>query len=233
MHSAPLSTKTLRGKYQISKNIFVTCYLDILEANDKEILVYVGLKHRADSLVPPGTRIYFNAEPINRINQRRNRDLDLFSITVLEVRPPENGSVLHVCTPINKEIRPNLRQHERRAASFPMQLAHLNLGFEVVDGSWKGVTLHCTSRRAMLSLTMGGTYPFTVEHKDMAYTLPGVIKHIQYDWKKHNHVIGVHFSQLPQDEQAVLNMLLDPHYTIELSNRQTIDTAQGKISADD
>lgn len=230
--TTPNKTKTLRGKYQITKNIFVTCYLDILEATDKEIRTFLSLKKRTDTLVPVGTRIFFDVETINKINVRRQRDFDIFSITVQQLED-WNGKPLHVCTPIQKEARPNLREAERVSAEFPVLLEGGTSEFIARSGTEKGLTLHYTAKKAMLSLALGQQRDFKVTYKGEEYFLNGRVKHIQYDWKRHEHVVGVHFPNLKQEENIILNLLLDPHYTIDISAKQTIDTSAGKISLDD
>lgn len=232
MQTSQMTTKTLRGKYQVTRNIFVTCYLDVLEATDKEIRTFLGLKKRSDTLVPVGTRIYFDAETINKINMRRSNSFDIFSISVQEVEDL-NGKPLHVCTTIQKETLTNRRSTDRKEAQFPVRLKGSKASFLAQGGAAQGLTLHYTARRAMLSLTLNQSYEFLLNYKDMEYVLPGQIKHIQYDWKSHEHVVGVHFPSLGEEEDIVLNRLIDPSYTIDISGRQTIDTAEGKISVEE
>lgn len=230
--TTPGKTKTLRGKYQLARDTFVTCYLDVLEATDQEIRMFIGLKKRGDATVPVGTKIYLNAEPINLINVRRNRDFDIFSIQVLQIEVM-NGKPLHVCTPIQKETRADLRGEERKQARFPVHIEGKQSEFVTSGGTAKGLTLHYTSQKAMLSLILNQPYQFQVSYKGSDYSLKGVVRHIQYDWRNHEHLVGVHFPDLSQDEDIILNLLLDPDYTIDISTKQTVDTAQGKISAHD
>lgn len=232
MSAGQTATRTLRGKYQITKNIFVTCYLDVVEATDKEIRTFLGLKRRSDTLVPVGTQIFFNAETINKINVRRNRTFDIFSIKVVEVEDM-GGKPLHVCTAISKDSRADLRNDERKEAEFPVRLRGTKSDFIARGGTSKGLTMHYTAKRAMLSLNLGKLYNFSVQYKGNDYQLPGIVKHIQYDWKTHDHVVGVHFPNLDQESEIILNLLLDPEYTIDISSRQTVDTALGKISQED
>jgi hypothetical protein len=228
--STPQKTKPLRGKYQLAKNIFVTCYLDVLEATDQEIRTFIGLKKRGDATVPIGTRIIFDAGVINRINVRRHGSLDIISIQVLKLEVM-GGKPLHVCTAIQKGSRGDLREAERKEAEFPVFIEGKDAQFMASGGTTKGLSLHYTSKRAMLSLTLNRTYDFRVNYKGSDYIFQGVIKHIQYDWKNHEHLIGVHFPTLGPDEEIILNLLLDPEYTIDISGRQTVDTSVGKISA--
>jgi hypothetical protein len=232
MSTTKISTKTLKGKYQITRNIFVTCYLDILEASDKEIRTFLGLKKRSDTLVSIGTKIYFNAETNNKINVRRSNTYDIFSITVLEIEDMD-GKPLHVCTPILKESRPDLRGEERLKTEFYLELEGAGTDFLAKSGTVKGLTLHYRAKKAMLSLTLHQEYSFKVIYKGELHRLPGEIKHIQYDWKSHDHIVGVAFNRLTREQETILNLLIDPSFTIDITGKQTIDSALGKISQDD
>lgn len=223
------STRTLRGKYQLTKHVFVCCYLDILEATDQDISLFLGIKKRSDSLVPIGTRIFFNAEIINKINARRTNTFDEFSVRVLSIED-SGGKPLHKCSPIQKETRSDLRKEPRKAAHFQLQLKDAKTEFIAIDGTASGLTLHYKAKKAMLSLKIGQAYEFMAAYKGVPYSLPGKIQHIQYDWRSHEHVIGVHFSGLSQEQQVILNLLIDPEYTIEIDDKQTVDTTAGKVS---
>ncbi len=227
-----ITTKTLRGKYQITKDIYVACYLDILEATDKEIKTFVGLKKRADTTLPTGTKIYFDAEVINKINARRTNSFDIFWIQVLGSGNLK-GKALHICSAINKETRPNLRKEERIEATFPLYLAGSGAEFKAVNGTVRGLTLLYEARKAVLSLAVGHEYEFSVNYKDREYRLPAVIKHIQYDRREHEHQVGIQFAPLSQELETIVQLLLNPDYKIEISDRHTVDTAIGKISRTD
>lgn len=228
--STQKKTKRLRGKYQLTRNTFVTCYLDVLDASKDGIYAFIGLKSRADTVVPVGMKIFFNAEAMTKAGIRHSEHFDVFSITVQEVQDVE-GQPLLLCTPINKETRPNLRKTERKTAEFPVTLVGKQSAvFMVKGGTAQGLSLYYTEKRAILSLALGRTYVFAVDHKDTTYNLPGEVKHIQYDWKTHAHLVGVYFPNLAEKEEAVLNLLLDPEYVVPISEKQTVDTALGKIS---
>lgn len=222
-------TKRLRGRYQITKNTFVTCYLDVLEASQEGFKTFIGLSSRADTVVPVGTRIFFNAEPTEG-----EQGFNLYSITVQKIEDIEGQPIL-VCSPIEKETRANLRSKGRIATEFPVMLSGQTQksGFIAKDGTTSGLTLFYAAKKAILSLALRQTYHFSVEYKGTAYQLPGEVKHIQYDWKTHEHRVGVHFPQLPEQEKVILNLLLDPSYTTPITNKQTVDTALGKISVSD
>ena len=225
--TSKMTTKTLRGKYQLSKNTYVACYLDVVEATDKEIHTFVGLKKRADGVVPNGARIYFDAEMINKINVRRSNTFDIFSVTVLFTRP-SNGKTLHICSPINKETHGNLRETERQPMGVHAVLNEAQ--FTVTDATRQGLTLLYTSKKSIMSLVVNHHYELLIQYKDESYPFPVEIKHVQYDWRSHEHVIGVQFGELSEDQQTILTLLLDPRFSIDLSGPQTVDTHQGKVS---
>jgi hypothetical protein len=232
--SGQRKTKRLRGRYQITKNTFVTCYLDVLEASSDGFKTFIGLSSRADTVVPVGTRIFFNAEPSRQVDAQPPQSFDVYSITVRQIEDVSGQPIL-VCSPIQKETRPNLRSEERKQAQFPVRLSgkSQSTSFVAKEGTVKGLTLVYAARKALLSLALGQVYNFSVEYKGTTYQLPGEVKHIRYDWKTHEHLVGVHFRQLPEQEKVVLNLLLDPTYTIPITDKQTVDTSLGKISGVD
>lgn len=232
--SARNRMKRLRGKYQIMKNTFVTCYLDVVQASEEGFKAFIGLSSRGGTVVPVGTRIFFRAEPSRQAEPQPSHAFELYSITVRQIEDV-NGQPILVCSPIQKESRPDLRTEARKKVQFPVTLSGKNQGasFIAKEGTVNGLTLVYTAKKALLSLVLGQVYPFTVEYKGTAYHLPGEVKHIQYDWKTHEHLVGVHFRQLPEQEKIILNLLLDPNYTIPIMDRQTVDTALGKISGVD
>lgn len=223
-----LTTRVLKGKYRITQNTFVVCYLNVLEATDQEIRTFIRLKKNAFTRLPIGTHVYFNAETLNKGGSKG--ELSIFSVVVKQIEEI-NGQPLHVCTSVQKEIRANLRSQERREVDFELQLANSSSVFIAKNGNNKGLTLHFTAKRAMMGLMLDQFYDFSVQFKGEEYILPGQIKHIQYDWKSHEHLIGVHFPKLDTDQDIVLNLLVDPDYTIPISNRQVVNTSTGKISA--
>lgn len=230
--------KTVRGRYQIKNNIFVTCYMDVEEANDQEFRTYISLKKRYDTMVPVGTKLMLNAESINKITARRSGSYDLFSVTVTGMELVD-GKPLHICTPIHKTTYPDRRSRERRNSEFMLSLDGASDGRFLVqngtisqEGSPGGLKLKYQSKKAVLSLKLDQVCKFKVLYKGEEYVFPGAIKHIQYDWKKHDHELGIEFIVTDDEIEFILNKLIDAEYTIELSGRHSVDTAAGKISRD-
>lgn len=232
MSNGQSTTKVLKGKYQLSKNIFVSCYLNVLEATDQEIRAFVGLKRNTHTQVPIGTKIIFDSGAITKPGITSSSSFEILSITVRQIEE-RNGQPLLVCTSIQKETRQNERANERREVDFPLQIANSSAEFIAKNGNSKGLTMQYTANRAMVSLSLNRIYNFSVQLKGETYQLPGRIKRIQYDWKSYHHLIGVDFSDLNKDQDIILNLMVDPDYTVQLSNKQTVDTASGKISLDD
>lgn len=183
-------------------------------------------------MVPIGTKIYFNADPINKLNVLRQKDFEVIYITVQKIEEVD-GKPLHICTPIHKETRPEMRGSERKEVHFPVIMANSSSQFEAVNGCSEGLSLLFKPNRAMVSLSLNRPYQFSINFKEETYLLDGTIKHIQYDWASHHHVIGIHLSNLTKDQEILLNRLIDPEYKINISNKSTIDSAAGKISIDD
>jgi len=227
MATTQARTKRLRGKYQLTKNTFVTCYLDVLDASENEIKTFIGLSKRGDASVPAGTRIYLNTDAI-----QGKAKFTVLSITVKEVQELQ-GMPFMICSGVMREERNELRATPRIRSSFPLLLTSTvqSASFMSKEGTVEGLTMFYTGQRSLLSLTMKHTYNFEVTHKGETYRLPAEVKHIQYDWKTTEHIVGVTFNQLPDQEKTVLNLLLDPTYTVPISDNQTVDTTEGKVSA--
>jgi hypothetical protein len=228
--------KTLRGRYQIKNNIFVTCYMDVEEASDNEFRTFISLKKRYDTMVPVGTKLMLNAESINKINARRSGSYDIFSVTVTGLELVD-GKPLHICTPIQKTTYPNRRSRERRPTEFSLHLNGVPEGKFLVqngalseEGSPGGLKLRYQSKKAVLSVKLEQVCKFKVMYKGEEYVFSSSIKHIQYDWKRHDHEMGIEFVSTDDDIEFILNKLIDPEYTVQLSKRTSIDTAAGKIS---
>jgi hypothetical protein len=239
-------TRVLKGKYRIARNVYATCRLDVLSADDQEMRLFLGLKQRGDTAAAVGTRIFLDATPLNQPPERSEpsgaapSELVCLSVTVREVRETE-GRPLLVCSGIQRETLTDRRSEPRRPADFPLRLADGSAAFRVTEGNVHGLTLEAAepekgrdqaAGKPLLSLMVDRGYDFTVTHKETDYRLSGAIKHIHYDWKRYRHRLGVALSDLSDDQEIVLNRLLDPDYTVPISNRQTIDTSQGKISPD-
>lgn len=227
MSNTPTSLRILRGKYRITQNVYVACVLHVLEANDQDMRLFLGVKRRADTMIPVGTKIFLESD------KDTSNGLVSLSTTVKELQV-SNGKPLLVCAAIQKEAITDRRKgDERRPVDFPVVLAAGYAQFKAIHGSIQGLTLECNGPRALTSLVVNRRYQFSVHYKDNDYLFPAIIKHIHYDWKKYAHRIGIQFDGLSQEQSVVMNLLIDPEYTVQISTKQTVDTSQGKISAND
>jgi hypothetical protein len=217
-----------KARYQITKNVFVHCYLQVLDANNQEVRLLLGVKHRSDTQVPIGTRIFLSTGGMNL----EGSQLSVYSVTVLNVEE-RDGLFVHICTPISRELADNRRAQPRLSVDFPVLLVDSQTLFMATDGTPEGLGLTYTAQRAILKLTLNESYDFKFNCKGEDCRLKGVIKHIQYDWRTFQHRIGLHFQDLRKDERILLNIMVDPDYTVPISNTQTIDSGAGKISHKD
>lgn len=208
------------------------CHLNVLEATDHDMKTFLRVKGNTYTMVPIGTKIYLNADSINKLNVLRQKDFDIFSITVQKIEEV-NGKPLHICTTIHKETRAEMRGSERRDVHFPVSITNSSSLFETLNGCSEGLSLLFKPNRAMVSLSLDRSYQFSVQFREEDYFLDGNIRHIQYDWATHHHIIGVHFPNLTKDQEILLNRLIDPEYKINISTKSSIDSAAGKISIDD
>lgn len=217
-----------KARYQITRNVFVNCYLNILEASGLEVKALIGINSRSDAQVPIGTRIILNPEA----NTASGSEFATFSMIVLKTEE-HFGKLVHICSPIHRQTTPNQRKVERKPVSFPVLLTDSQTIFFAVNGSHQGLELACSAQKAMLKLTINQTYTFKVNCKGEDCQLQGQVKHIQYDRKTFQHRVGIHFPDLGKDELIILNLLVDPDYKVPLSQNQTVDTTTGKISLND
>lgn len=241
MSGAVTYLRVLKGKYRIARNVYAICRLDVLEADDREMRLFLGLKRRADTAVAVGTRVFMDATPLNRSEHapQESSELVSLSVTVREVREMD-GKPLLICSCMQRETLADRRSEPRRATDFRLRLADGSADFKVTEGTVRGLTIEAavpekkpnTQGKPLLSLMVDRDYAFTVTHKETDYPLLGTIRHIHYDWKSYRHRLGLSLSALTSEQEIILHRLLDPNYTIPISNRQTIDTSQGKISSD-
>lgn len=222
-------SKTIsKGRFQINKNVFAACYLDVMEANNQEVRLVLSAKKRGDQQVAIGTRIYLDLPT----SPEAARSFDSVSVTVLKIEEKDH-QFIHVCTPIQKSTHPERRQEPRKVVNFPVLLVDSQTLFSAVNGTSRGLALRYAAQRAMLKLTIGQSYQFKFNCKGEDCNIRGVVKHIQYDWQTFEHQVGVYFPNMSKDEEIMLNLMVDPNYTVPISTRQTIDTGAGKISLND
>ncbi|MBY0402526.1 MAG: PilZ domain-containing protein [Cyanobacteria bacterium] len=226
------ANKTLLGKYQIKENMFVQCFLEVFEANDREFKTFIGIKRQADVVVPIGTRIYLNADSINKIISRRSNSFEQFFVIVKGLGEQDNRP-LQICTPLSKEAQSDRRETPRIPVNFSVSVATEegeDIVFSAKNGTAKGLTLQYKSKHILLGgINLNNYYDFRIPYKGQEYFFKGVVKHIHYNWKTHEHVIGVCFEDLKTDSHTILSLLIDPNYRIDISHKETIDPITGKV----
>lgn len=229
------AAKTLLGKYQVRENMFVICYLEVVEANDTEFRTFLGIRRTSDVVVPIGTRIYLNAESIHKITAKRTNVYDVYYVTVKGMDEVD-GRPLHICESLTKTTHKDMRENPRVELNFPV-IVDLGDGqtisFQVVNGTANGFTLLYKSNHVLLGgLHLDEAYSFQVPYKDRFYDFIAFVKHIQYNWRTHEHQVGIEFSEMDTDHSIVLNLLIDPNYSIDISHKESIDPLTGKIRKD-
>lgn len=237
--------QTVNGKYRIARNVHASCRIDIMEEDADSLKLFLGVKKKADSTVVVGTRIFLDtpaskSRSVIRPQGGSKEDIECASVMVREVSQLD-GKALLVCSGIQRETLSERRRLPRREVSFPVRLNEVaeaeesgkdyGKPFIAIQGNTQGLTLQADNgQKTLTRLVIDRHYNFTVRHKEIDYTLPGTIRHIRYDWKDYRHCLGVSFAALTSEQEVVLNLLLDPSYSIPISTSQTIDTSQGKIS---
>jgi hypothetical protein len=221
--------KKLLGKYQIKPNIYVICTVDVIDANETQLVAALGTRRSGDTVVPVGTRLFFNADSLNKITAKHSNTFEVISVTV-KAQAKDQGNPVLVCTPIQKETRGDLRQTPRQAAVFPIRLQGHETKMLVNAGSLMGLSIIYPSTRPVLNLRIDQEINAIITHKEREFIYKGLIKHIHYDWKTHQHKVGLALTEMDEDSRVILNLMLDPAYKIDISHKESIDTSEGKIS---
>lgn len=224
-------TRTLLGKYQIQRNIYATCFLDVLEADGEALIAHVGVRKRADTEVPAGTRLILMTEQLQKITQRQKQSCDIFYVTVLSTYKDEHGLAVHKCTTVQRETIPERRAKERAEVRVPVHLKGGEELFTMINASTKGLTLEFTSKKAVMRFRLDEVYTVQISHRGKFHEFPIRIKHIQYNWKSHLHTLGVGFESLNWEQETIINLIIDPTYQVKLPESQKIDTGEFKISS--
>ncbi|MBK8189971.1 MAG: hypothetical protein IPK79_05920 [Vampirovibrionales bacterium] len=225
--------KTLRGKYQIKPNTFVACHLEVEEATEKEWRVYVGITRRADRRLPPGTRILIDPVSFRQGEGASSRPgetgaFETFALTVHEPLVYAGATeTVHLCSGLQRETHADRRRTLRRDAFFPMALGE-DFAWQVVNASPKGLALSYQSNTPVLSMALGREYSFQALHKGQSYAFPLRLRHIHSNWESFTHTLGFETGILNVDQETVLNLLIDPAYTIALRDSE-VDAGEGRI----
>jgi hypothetical protein len=219
----------LKAKYQVNRNIYVTCYLDIIEATMDGMKTQVGIRIPGDTILPVGTKLYITqVTPKEQVED----EFEAYYVTVQGVEV-EQGLPLQLCSPIMREKRRNMRQRDRKQANFAVKLLELeDTEFTVINGSIDGLTMQYRTTGMLIGLVLGQQYDLHMEYKEQSLNLPVEAIHIQYDWHNNNHLLGVKVLELSQNQEFMLNRLIDPSYTFEVKQSALVDTEEARIRPD-
>lgn len=223
--------QTLKAKYQVNRNLFVTCNLDGIEATDDGIKAQIGIRSPGDTIVPVGTKLYLPSHTIKSVGPEGN-EYEIFFVVVLGVAI-EYGQPAQICSPIQKERRKNKRQVERKACQFKISFAEMpETEFSAISGTPQGLTLRYNPSRLFIGLVLGNEYTLKTRYKEEDLAFPIQIVHLHYDWQTNNHLVGARVLQLSQTQELMLNRLIDPNYKIEVKQTASIDTDEARIRSD-
>jgi hypothetical protein len=212
----------LAAKYLLQAQTYVNCFVSIESRSEEETLLLLGVKTPGDTQLPIGTQVFLRQDP-------SVLGLKKMYFTVLGLTQ-KAGRLLHVTTPLCQEVLTDRRQHPRLQTRFQIQSGEQH--YKSLNGSLGGLLLLYRTQSTLLGLTVGQTGTYLLTHKGKDYPYPGRIVHIQYDWKGHQHLFGVGFDKLDDEQQTILNLVIDPDFKIDLSKKETIDASQGKIRKD-
>jgi PilZ domain len=221
--------KILKAKYQANKNLFVTCYLNVVEATSKEFKAQIGIRSPGDTIVPVGTKLYLIQE---NFSPTENGDPDLFFV-VVEGIEIDGGLPVQVCSPICKENRQDSRKKERQDCYFEVSSID-GMAFEqctAINGSMKGLGLKLKAAKIYSGLVLDNTCQLSipVAEENETISLPVKIAHIQYNWQTYEHLIGVQILQATTQDSELLYRLLNP---IPEGRRATTIDEEAKIHLD-
>jgi hypothetical protein len=216
----------LAGKYQINRNTFIACRLDIVSATAEHVQLRVGIHKSGDTNVPKGTLIYLPSQ-VHTLNHQT--EFETLSVLVHQV--DEDG--LHHCSAIQRQTHVDMRRAPRKAAEFPITVQEIpKTRFKVVSGSTHGLTLTYHASKLFIGLVLGNTYTLKTDYKADTLELPVKVTHIHYNWRTLNHHVGVQITTITAIQELMLNRLIDPSYEITIKAASTIDTDEARIRGD-
>lgn len=223
--------QSFKAKYQVNKNLFVACYLDVVEATQQGFKAQVGIRSPGDIILPVGTKLYLASVPSLQPHLKSNAFETYY--VVVEGVEVDYGVAIQSCSPILKEKRKNLRRFDRKETSFDAHISEIaGTNFSVLNGSSDGLALQYKASSLLVGLVLGNRYTFNASYKDHLLSIPAKALHLHYDWKNNQHTLGLKILQLNTDQEFLLNRLLDPNYTDDTSQNASIDTEEARIRAD-
>ncbi len=223
-----LLEQSLRAKYLANKNLFVVCYLDVIEATADGFKAQVGIRVPGDTIIPVGTRLYLQPDG-GRVKVSASGEFELYYVIAQGVEISDHLPV-QVCSPIYREAGTNRRRVERIETDFDVTVQEIgDVPFKVVEGSHKGLTLEFKATGLFVGVVLGSEYHLNLNYKGQAFTLPVQVNHIHYDWHCNQHRVGVKILQLHAGQEAILSKLLEPTKKLDLKQKALVDTDEARI----
>jgi len=219
--------KVLKAKYQANKNLFVTCYLNVIEATSKEFKAQVGIRAAGDTIIPVGTKLYLIQEAGLA---EEDTDPELFFV-VVEGIELDGGLPIQVCSPICRENRQDERKKDRQACNFEVLID--GMSFEqctAVNASMKGLGLKLKASKIYGGLVLDNICQLSIPMKnEEPISLPIRIAHIHYNWQTYEHFLGVQIMQASTQDSERFYQLLNP---LSKDNQVTTIDEQARIHLD-
>lgn len=227
-----LMEQSLRAKYRINNNLYITCYLDIIDATAEGFLAQVGIRVPGDTVIPIGTKLYLASSQVKHSTPENKGFINLFYVAVKGVEI-NYGVPVQVCSPICRETRPDMRQRERMKTQFNIEIEEMgDAHFIVVEGSTGGLTVLYQASKVFAGLVLGNKYKVNVPLREETLAFPVRVTHILYDWRTYQHLIGVEVLELTQSQEFLLSRIIDPNAKTDISQHASIDTEEARIRQD-
>lgn len=223
---------SIKARYQVNQNIFITCYLEVMEASSQAGLkAQIGIRIPGDTIVPVGTKLYLATEPA----KTGDIDSDSFELFYSVVQGIEifEGIPVQCCSPIYREQHQNRRSKERMPVEFSVQLKEMgDQDFQVIEATPGGLTLRHKFAGTLSGLLIDHAYHFDLRYKDLEATLTGHTVHLQYDWHHHVHHIGLKLLNLTPTQENMLSLLIDPKASVDITQKSLVDAEEFRIRPD-
>jgi hypothetical protein len=221
------SQHKLWAKYQVHRNLFVICRVEVTQATATGFKAQIGIRQPGDTIVPVGTRLYLLGDNVASLPQKTAQGYELFYVNV-EGIDISYGMPVQVCSPIQREIQPDRRRTVRQPTSFPLILTDMETPpYTVVSAHAGGLTMVDNNARPFVGLGLGNTYHLAMSPlREPDLIFPITIRHIQYDWMENQHRLGVQINRLSKLQTTVLLQLIKG---VALAQATTVDTGSGLI----
>ncbi len=226
-----LMEHSLKAKYQVNKNLFVICYLDIIDATSEGFKAQIGIRVPGDTVIPVGTKLYLALHPTRPFAMEED-DFETFYVLVQGVEI-QHGLPVQTCSPILRERRKNKRGIERRESHFEVKLQQIEgRSFTAMNGTLRGLTLMYQATGMFIGVVLGSTYQLDTAYKETPLSFPVRIAHIHYDWYSNQHLMGVRILEMSPREEPYFMRLIQPPPAGGYDQSASVDTEEALIRHD-